>query len=71
MTTKIYLTKANLVPLILNFVTEVIPCLRFQLRNNLVDKLISFSGYGFQVLKLNFQIYISNIYKEKLIKKKK
>lgn len=56
-TTIIDLTKTNLVPLILNFVIETISYLRFQLKNNLVDELISLSGYSFQVLELDFQIY--------------
>lgn len=55
--TIIDLTKTNLVPLILNFVIETISYLRFQLKNNLVDELISLSGYSFQVLELDFQIY--------------
>lgn len=56
-TTIIDLTKTNLVPLILNFVIETISYLRFQLKNNLVDELISLSGYSFQILELDFQIY--------------
>lgn len=55
--TIIDLTKTNLVPLILNFVIETISYLRFQLKNNLVDELISLSGYSFQILELDFQIY--------------